>query len=225
MNLGATEAGKIVVEWEAGATGKATDGNTVEFRLAGDPQWTIAVSQTRNTVVEIKNLQPNARYDIRVFSSSQKMPLPNYGIEKAELAAKEVRGTVITPQFAKADLSTDWNDVYTTAGKADGGLDHRKAYEATYKAIAVEFARKGISDLLPPRHEMAERVPAVESTHKAKVTNMEQNNLSSRKTTQAERDAARTSLASAPQTDAQQAAARQQLQQQAQLHHNKGPTR
>ena len=116
FNLAADEAGRLAVTWPAGATGKAKDGNTVEYRPAGSPDWKEATKGTPETTVEIGRLIPEARYEVRVFSSSYPAPQINGGVKSAKEAAAAVGGRAVIPPFAPGDPGTDYNDLERTAG-------------------------------------------------------------------------------------------------------------
>jgi phage/plasmid primase-like uncharacterized protein len=117
-NLQASGDGSLAVNWQAGATGKAEGGNTVEYRMAGSPDWLRAAAGAQDTTLTVKGLMPNARYDVRVFSTEAKMPLPNVGVVKAGEAARAVGGAVVIPSFESGDPGTDWNDYERKHGSA-----------------------------------------------------------------------------------------------------------
>lgn len=119
LNQEAAVDGRLAVSWPAGATGKAREGNTVEFRVAGDTQWTLARVGLQETDLTIRGLIPGARYEVRVFASDQKGPQPNVGVVKAEQAAKSVKNsTVAIPPFAVGEKGTDWQDFIAAKGNA-----------------------------------------------------------------------------------------------------------
>jgi phage/plasmid primase-like uncharacterized protein len=153
-NLEASQDGRVAVSWAKGATGKAEGGNTVEYRVAGaaDTDWKAAVTGTQETSVTIEKLLAGARYEVRVFSSSNRGPLPNVGVVKAREAAASVGGTVAIPHFPADDPGTDWKD-----------------YEQKHGATrtALELAKQGVPIVSRPAPAPAAQTAAQRRQHSA----------------------------------------------------------
>jgi phage/plasmid primase-like uncharacterized protein len=155
FNLPADEQGRLSVTWQKGATGSARDGNTVEYRVAGADQWTQAVAGTRETGVDLGKLVPDARYEVRVFSSSNKQPLSNVGVDKTTEAAAAVGGRVVIPPFGQTDSGTDWNDYRQKFADAEKGKAEMKA----------RFSEQGVPIASPSVAAPAERTPEQRAAH------------------------------------------------------------
>jgi phage/plasmid primase-like uncharacterized protein len=136
----ADETGTIRYAWKAGVTGDAHKGNTVQYRLAGMPEWQTAARgmDQAGTAIVVPGQAPGARYEVRVFAEHRLMPRPNEGIEKATKAASLTGGTVVTPDFQPGDKGTDWKDYALDHGGADMAKQ-RMAVRAAFEAKGIKM--------------------------------------------------------------------------------------
>ncbi len=163
LNLEAGADGKVNVLWRPGATGKASAGNTIEYRVAGAPDtdWKVGATAADPTItsVTVPGLLPGSRYDVRVFASDNKMPLPNVGVVKAKEAAAATGGAVAIPPFDPGDPGTDWNDFSAKHGRGFTAIE--MARQGVPIAVNVPPAAPGLSPAQRTAH-------AVEQSSKPK---------------------------------------------------------